>query len=161
MTVNPLPNVYGELLVTRPPVPVTCNKAGANYKSEVPHLEYSPREAYREWLAICDGIIACGGDALFAFEPADDPFLDIPALHINGDGDISPQGSKEVLGNLDAIETGRVFTANGPWVTVANPTASVFQLTGLTSGQRVWVRVRGIGTQGAGPWSDPYTKIVP
>ncbi|MBK9069697.1 MAG: hypothetical protein IPL79_01615 [Myxococcales bacterium] len=120
MTRNPLPHVYGELLVTRPPVPVTCNKAGANYKSEVPHLRYSPREAYREWLAICDGIVACGGDALFAFEPADDPFLDIPALHVNGDGEISPQGSSEILGNLAAIETGRVFTANGPWVTIAD-----------------------------------------
>ena len=59
------------------------------------------------------------------------------------------------------VQLTTVDPVNGPWVTVANPTASIFQLTGLTSGQRVWVRVRGIGTQGAGPWSDPYTKIVP
>lgn len=49
----------------------------------------------------------------------------------------------------------------GPWTTVLSPTSSVFQLTGLTSGQRVWVRVRGVGSQGQGPWSDPATKIVP
>ncbi len=36
-----------------------------------------------------------------------------------------------------------------------------FSLTGLTSGQRVWVRMRAFGTKGPGPWSDPATKIVP
>lgn len=116
---NPLSNVYGDLLITRPPVPVTCNKAGANYKSEVPHLTYSPRAAFEEWLAICDGIVQSGGDALFAFEPRDDAFLDAGDLHVDGDGNISPAGSTSVLGNLAEIETGRVFTANGPWVTVA------------------------------------------
>ena len=49
----------------------------------------------------------------------------------------------------------------GPWETKARPTASTETITGLTSGQRVWVRVRGIGTKGEGPWSDPATKIVP
>ncbi|MGE0398326.1 MAG: hypothetical protein AB7T06_16600, partial [Kofleriaceae bacterium] len=73
---NPLPDVYGELLVVRAPVPATLNKAGANYKSEVMHLEYSPRRAFDEWLSICDAIVACGGDALYQFEELDDPFLD-------------------------------------------------------------------------------------
>ena len=49
----------------------------------------------------------------------------------------------------------------GPYATVAQPTASKVMLTGLTSGGRVWVRVRGVGPKGAGPWSDPATKIVP
>jgi len=34
-------------------------------------------------------------------------------------------------------------------------------ITGLTSGAKMWVRVRGIGKAGPGPWSDPATKIVP
>jgi hypothetical protein len=34
-------------------------------------------------------------------------------------------------------------------------------LTGLTSGARVWVRVRALGAGGQGAWSDPATKIVP
>ena len=50
---------------------------------------------------------------------------------------------------------------DGPWVTVAQPTVSSTKLTGLTSGQRVWTRVRGIGSNGPGAWSDPATKIVP
>lgn len=111
-----LRDVYGELLIVRPPVPATTNKAGANYKSEVTHLEYSPRRAYDEWLQILEGIVACGGDALYQFEAADDPYLDHAALEVGGDGAIHPAGSRETLGNLDDVMTGRVFAANGPWV---------------------------------------------
>jgi len=115
---NPLLDVYGDLLIVRPPVPATVNKAGANYKSEVAHLEYSPRRAYDEWLSILDAIVACGGDALYQFEAADEPFLDHRALEVDGDGAIRPAGSREVVGTIDSVMTGRVFAANGPWVTV-------------------------------------------
>lgn len=114
---NPLPDVYGNLLIVRPPVPATCNKAGANYKSEVAHLEYSPRRAYDEWLSILDAIVACGGDAIYELEAADDPFLDHQALEVDGDGVIHPAGSRTVLGKMSDVMTGRVFAANGPWVT--------------------------------------------
>ena len=114
---NPLRDVYGDLLVVRPPVPATVNKAGANYKSEVAHLTYSPRRAYDEWLSILDAIRACGGDAIYKFEAADEPFLDKGDLAVDGDGNITPRGSKEVLGKLSDVMTGRVFAANGPWVT--------------------------------------------
>lgn len=119
---NALADVYGTLLVVRPPVPATCNKAGANYKSEVTHLTYSPRRAYDEWLAICDAICACGGDALFQFEDTDRPYLDRGDLRIDAAGDIFPEGSNEWLGNMRSVMTGRVFAANGPWVTVAGQT---------------------------------------
>jgi hypothetical protein len=112
-----LADVAGDLLIVRPPVPATCNKAGANYKSEVTHLDYLPRRAYVEWLGICDAIVASGGDALFYFEPVDKPYLGHAALDVDGDGAIRPAGSKEVLGNISSVDTGRVFTANGPWIT--------------------------------------------
>lgn len=115
-----LADVYGSMLIVRPPVPATVNKAGANYKSEVAHTDYSPRRAYDEWLSILDAIVACGGDAIYAFEAADEPFLDHAALEVDGDGAIHPAGSKETLGTLDGVMTGRVFAANGPWVTVAD-----------------------------------------
>jgi len=115
---SPLPDVYGTLLIVRPPVPTTVNKAGANYKSEVAHLEYSPRRAYDEWLSILDAIVACGGDALYELEAADEPFLDRGPLEVDGDGAIHPRGSRETLGQIDEVMTGRVFAANGPWVTV-------------------------------------------
>ena len=35
-------------------------------------------------------------------------------------------------------------------------------LTGLTTGTRIWVRVRGVGANNQpGPWSDPAVKTVP
>jgi hypothetical protein len=114
-----LSDVHGTLLIVRPPVPATVNKAGANYKSEVAHLAYSPRRAYDEWLSILDAIVACGGDALYQFEAADDPLLDHDALEVDGDGAIRPAGSREIVGRLDDVMTGRVFAANGPWVTIA------------------------------------------
>ena len=49
----------------------------------------------------------------------------------------------------------------GPYVTKAQPIGSFATVDGLTSGQRVWGRVRGIGSQGEGPWTDPATKIGP
>ncbi len=113
-----LSDVHGRVLIVRPPVPATVNKAGANYKSEVTHLTYSPRRAFDEWLSILDAIERCGGDALYQLEAADAPFLGHAALAVDGGGDIRPMGSREVLGNLATIETGRVFAANGPWVTV-------------------------------------------
>ena len=115
-----LADVAGDLLIVRPPVPATCNKAGANYKSEVTHLDYAPRRAYDEWLGICDAIVASGGDALFYFEPVDKPYLGHAALEVDGDGAVRPVGSTEVLGNISSVDTGRVFAANGPWVTVAD-----------------------------------------
>ncbi len=45
------------------------------------------------------------------------------------------------------------------WVAKGSVTKSKAVLSGLTSGQKMWVRVRAIGT--AGPWSDPATKTVP
>ncbi|HEY6175642.1 MAG TPA: hypothetical protein VIX73_14385 [Kofleriaceae bacterium] len=117
---NPLRDVYGKLLVVRSPVPATVNKAGANYKSEVAHLAYSPRRAYDEWLSILDAIVASGGDAVYQFEAVDDPLLDHAALEVDGDGAIRAAGSREVLGRIDEVMTGRVFAANGPWVVVGD-----------------------------------------
>jgi N-dimethylarginine dimethylaminohydrolase len=119
-----LRDVYGDLLIVRPPVPATVNKAGANYKSEVPYLAYSPRRAYDEWLSILDAIRACGGDAIYQFEALDDPFLDRGDLHVHGDGAITPVGSTEQLGSIADVMTGRVFAANGPWIAKTGTTLS-------------------------------------
>ncbi|MFN0074841.1 MAG: hypothetical protein ACKVY0_00020 [Prosthecobacter sp.] len=49
----------------------------------------------------------------------------------------------------------------GPYETKDTTTASSTTISGLSSGTRIWVRVRGLGANGPGPWSDPATKIVP
>jgi hypothetical protein len=47
------------------------------------------------------------------------------------------------------------------WSLYGSAAGSKTVITGLTSGLRLWVRVRAIGAAGPGPWSDPATKIVP
>ncbi len=48
------------------------------------------------------------------------------------------------------------------WSFKKSTSKSSHTLTGLTSGTKVWVRVRAIGTNdNAGPYSDPATKVVP
>ena len=49
-------------------------------------------------------------------------------------------------------------TSWAPKLTAAKSSTS---LSSLTSGNKVWVRVRAIGAAGAGPWSDPAVKTVP
>ena len=47
------------------------------------------------------------------------------------------------------------------WVGKPSVTKSQSAVTGLTSGARMWARVRAVGSAGPGAWSDPATKIVP
>ena len=48
------------------------------------------------------------------------------------------------------------------WKFAFSSSKSSGTLKGLTSGSKVWVRVRAIGTEtDPGPWSDPAVKVVP
>ena len=67
----------------------------------------------------------------------------------------------EELAKTYELQITTVDPVNGPWVAHCSPTASRCEITGQTSGQRLWARARGIGSNGPGPWSDPATKIVP
>lgn len=80
-----------------------------------------------------------------------------------GDNDGSVDVSHDPESNSRTYESQltTVDPVAGPWVTKGQSTTSNSTIAGLTSGQRVWVRVRGNGTKGPGPWSDPATKIVP
>ena len=80
-----------------------------------------------------------------------------------GDAEGSLDGSHDRPARVTNFEV-QVTTVDaiaGPYVTKLSPTTSSWKLTGLPSGQRVWVRVRANGSGGEGPWSDPATKIVP
>jgi hypothetical protein len=47
------------------------------------------------------------------------------------------------------------------WVFKQSLAKSSGTIAGLTSGSKVWVRVRAVGAAGAGPYSDPAVKVVP
>lgn len=47
------------------------------------------------------------------------------------------------------------------WLAQPDVTKSKAVILGLTSGTKMWARVRAVGPGGIGAWSDPATKIVP
>ena len=47
------------------------------------------------------------------------------------------------------------------WASQPSVTRSKTVILGLTSGARMWARVRGVNAAGQGAWSDVATKIVP
>jgi hypothetical protein len=47
------------------------------------------------------------------------------------------------------------------WIFKGTVTKSKATVNSFTSGAKVWLRVRGIGAAGPGPWSDPAGKTVP
>jgi hypothetical protein len=77
---NPLAHVYGNLLVVRPPVPATCNKAGANYKSEVAHLEYYPQRAFDDSRIVLGNLANVETGRVFA---ANGPWVVVDGKHLH------------------------------------------------------------------------------
>ena len=64
-------------------------------------------------------------------------------------------GSYEVQVSVDPV-------TSSSWAFKDVSNISTVTLTGLTSGARIWVRVRAIGAgNNKGPWSDPAVKTVP
>jgi hypothetical protein len=47
------------------------------------------------------------------------------------------------------------------WIPQPSVSKSKAVILGLTSGAKMWARVRAVGAGGTGAWSDPATKIVP
>jgi hypothetical protein len=47
------------------------------------------------------------------------------------------------------------------WTYKGAVTKSKATVNSFTSGAKIWMRVRGIGAAGPGPWSDPAVKTVP
>jgi hypothetical protein len=47
------------------------------------------------------------------------------------------------------------------WIYKGTVTKSKTTVNSFASGAKIWVRVRGIGAAGPGPWSDPAVKTVP
>jgi hypothetical protein len=48
----------------------------------------------------------------------------------------------------------------GPWTHNTVTTRITHTITGLTPGTKYWIRVRAVGANGFGPWSDPACKMA-
>jgi hypothetical protein len=63
--------------------------------------------------------------------------------------------SYEIQSSADPI-------TSSSWAFKQSASKSSANVAGLTSGAKLWVRVRAIGAGNTpGPWSDPATKVVP
>jgi hypothetical protein len=51
--------------------------------------------------------------------------------------------------------------ANPGWQHADTSKKSSFELAGLPTGQKVWVRLRAVNARGKSGWSDPASKRVP
>lgn len=47
------------------------------------------------------------------------------------------------------------------WKPRGNTSTVGLQFMGLTSGQKLWVRVRAVNSVDQGPWSDPACAMIP
>jgi hypothetical protein len=59
------------------------------------------------------------------------------------------------------VQTSPDPMSEASWVFKMSLAKSSGTIAGLTSGAKVWARVRAVGAAGAGPYSDPATKVVP
>ena len=76
------------------------------------------------------------------------------------DASCDPPGPKRIIRAYQwQVTTGDPLT--GAYVDMPPTSASSTTFSGLTSGQRIWARVRVVTTHGTTGWSDPATKIVP
>ena len=77
------------------------------------------------------------------------------------------EGSLDVAWDRDrSARSYEVQTSPDPatassWVARLTAPKSSTTLAGLSSGARIWVRVRAVGSDSTGPWSDPAVKTVP
>ena len=77
------------------------------------------------------------------------------------DGELDAQWSPVNGAKSYELETSPDPITLTSWGNKQATTKSKLTITGLTSGTRVWARVRALGAAGPGNWSDPATKIVP
>ena len=79
----------------------------------------------------------------------------------DNDGSLDAHFDPEPVAKTYEVQTSPDPMTPSTFVHGDTVTKSSCTLTGLTSGSRVWVRVRAINGAGKGPWSEPISKIVP
>lgn len=111
---------------------------------------------------------AAGFDIVDPAAPPPPPSVEPPTNLLLSAGDeegsvdaaCDPPGPKSIIRSYQwQYTSGDPLT--GTYVDAEPTTTSRTTLSGLPSGQRIWVRVRVVTTRGTTGWSDPATKIVP
>ena len=84
-----------------------------------------------------------------------------PRVYRGGGGGVKAQWDPVAGSKTYEVQTSPdPFTATS-WSRTKSVTKSMAVLAGFTSGARIWVRVRAIGSGGEGNYSSEISKIVP
>lgn len=79
----------------------------------------------------------------------------------DNDGELDHGCDRIPYARMFETETTETPDIPSSWKKNTPTTKSSSTTTGLPSGKRVYVRTRGLGPNGPGPWSDVISKIVP
>lgn len=79
----------------------------------------------------------------------------------SGENDGTAKGKWDRMPGAKSYEVETASHPGGPWTHHSTVTVTHVDFTGLTSGQKVWTRVRAINKLGPGAWSDPACCTVP
>jgi len=110
-----------------------------------------------------DKILSAGLDTRAPKTPAGVPaqVMNLAVTAGDHDGELNAQWDPIPGAKTYEVQTSPdPFTATS-WSKTKSVTPSAVALPGLTSGARIWVRVRAIGAGGEGNWSSEISKIVP
>ena len=79
----------------------------------------------------------------------------------DNEGELDWSSDRDPAARMVETETTETPDVPSSWRKNTPTTKSSGTIPGLPSGKRVYVRARGIGKNGPGPWSDVISKIVP
>lgn len=90
-----------------------------------------------------------------------DPVSNLSLTAGDNAGELDAQWDPAVNARTYEVHVSPDPVAASSWTSVPTVTKSKTTMSGFTSGQRMNVRVRAVGSGGTGAWSNPATKIVP
>jgi hypothetical protein len=81
--------------------------------------------------------------------------------HGDFDGSVDASWDRDKKAKSYKVQMSIDPLTDASWKEVDTTSKSSYTLKNLTSGQKIWVRVCAVGSNGSGPWSDPATIVVP
>jgi hypothetical protein len=106
--------------------------------------------------------------ANFDLAKAPTPSAPLPMPKVDGNKLVTGEDEGTALGTWEKVEGAHGFEVQvtlsadlGPWVHYKIVTKPEVEVTGQTSGQKRWTRVRAFNDLGEGPWSDPACAMIP
>jgi hypothetical protein len=142
---------------------LTSLRTQRDQKMEIARAAYGQLGAFVENKAGGDPAKISDGGFDVAQPPGATPPMPQVANHAltAGDGDGEADAAWDAVPKAKSYEYQTAANPAGPWTHEATVTGSKHSMSGKTSGQKLWGRVRAVNKLGPGAWSDPACCTVP